>query len=195
MGLGLGGANHAQALLHGDWDRHAGQELLRAGGHRQRHTLGQLRLLRHLPPRERPRRTFSLASPASVYDASFGVLAFDLLPDDRPAVRGGLQIELTLYDPTGSASGRGVTCGQEFCLSTYGGAAHSCPTPASPCLYSITYGDGSSTTGFYVTDVLQYNQVSGNGQTGLANTSITFGCVLWKPVCTILLAARWNGRS
>ncbi|VAI78469.1 unnamed protein product [Triticum turgidum subsp. durum] len=84
-------------------------------------------------------------------------------------------IELTLYDPSGSSSGTGVTCGQEFCVATHGGVLPSC-VPAAPCQYSISYGDGSSTTGFFVTDFLQYNQVSGNSQTTPANTSITFGC-------------------
>lgn len=89
-----------------------------------------------------------------------------------------LQIELQLYDPAASGNSSAVTCGQEFCAASNGGVIPSCPGPATPCQYSITYGDGSSTTGFFVTDLLQYNQVSGDGQTGLANTSITFG---WVP--------------
>ena len=59
-------------------------------------------------------------------------------------------------------------------MATYGGVMPSC-TSTSPCQYSITYGDGSSTAGFFVTDFLQYNQVSGDGLTTLANASITFG--------------------
>jgi hypothetical protein len=99
-----------------------------------------------------------------------------------------LQIELTLYDPAGSGSHSGVTCGQDFCVIANGGLPPTCPSASSPCGYSIAYGDGSSTTGFFVTDTLHYNQVSGNAQTALANTSITFGCVsLYKPVCSSIL--------
>lgn len=69
-----------------------------------------------------------------------------------------------------------MTCGQEFCATaTNGGVPPSCAAN-SPCQYSITYGDGSSTTGFFVADFLQYDQVSGDGQTNLANASVTFGC-------------------
>ncbi|KAE8815874.1 Aspartic proteinase-like protein 2 [Hordeum vulgare] len=85
------------------------------------------------------------------------------------------KIELTLYDPSGSSSGTKVACCQDFCIATHGGVIPSC-VPATPCQYNISYGDGNSTTGFFVTDFLQYNQVSGNSQTTLANTSITFGC-------------------
>lgn len=38
------------------------------------------------------------------------------------------------------------------------------------------YGDGSTTTGYFVSDSLQYNQVSGDGQTRYGNGSVTFGC-------------------
>jgi hypothetical protein len=84
------------------------------------------------------------------------------------------QIDLTLYDPKGSSSGEPVTCDQGFCAATYGGKLPGC-TPNVPCEYSVMYGDGSSTTGFFVTDVLEYDQVCANGQTRPANGSITFG--------------------
>ncbi|XP_062225358.1 aspartic proteinase 36-like isoform X1 [Phragmites australis] len=128
----------AQAVLHGDQDRDAAQTVLRAGGHRQRHPLGQLHLLRPMPPQERPR-------------------------------------DLTLYDPKGSSSGSMVSCDQGFCVSTYGGKLPGCTT-SIPCEYSVMYGDGSSTTGYFVTDALEYDQVSGDGQTRSANASVTFGC-------------------
>ncbi|KAG8070676.1 hypothetical protein GUJ93_ZPchr0006g45138 [Zizania palustris] len=83
-----------------------------------------------------------------------------------------LGIKLTMYDPSGSKSASPVTCDQEFCVATF---LQSCPN-SSPCQYSITYGDGSSTAGFFVTDSLQYEQASGDGQTTLANASVTFGC-------------------
>lgn len=85
-----------------------------------------------------------------------------------------LQIELTQYDPAGS--GTTVGCEQEFCVAnSAGGVPPTCPSTSSPCQFRITYGDGSTTTGFYVTDFVQYNQVSGNGQTTTSNASITFG--------------------
>uniref|UniRef100_A0A0R0EFQ6 Peptidase A1 domain-containing protein n=1 Tax=Glycine max TaxID=3847 RepID=A0A0R0EFQ6_SOYBN len=45
-----------------------------------------------------------------------------------------------------------------------------------PCPYSITYGDGSATTGYYVQDYLTYNRINGNLRTSPQNSSIIFGC-------------------
>ncbi|KAI4967340.1 hypothetical protein ZWY2020_028346 [Hordeum vulgare] len=120
-----------------------------------------------------------IGTPAKSYyvqvDTGSDILWVNCVFCDTCPRKSGLGIELTLYDPSGSSSGTGVTCGQDFCVATHGGVIPSC-VPAAPCQYSISYGDGSSTTGFFVTDFLQYNQVSGNSQTTLANTSITFGC-------------------
>lgn len=85
-----------------------------------------------------------------------------------------MQIELTLYDPKGSHSGSLVSCNENFCTSTYGGEIEGC-SPNKPCQYSVMYGDGSSTAGYFVTDAVQYNQVSGNHRTTPANASVSFG--------------------
>ncbi|RYQ91392.1 hypothetical protein Ahy_B09g097275 isoform F [Arachis hypogaea] len=45
-----------------------------------------------------------------------------------------------------------------------------------PCPYSITYGDGSATSGYYVQDYLTFNHVSGNLNTAPQNSSVFFGC-------------------
>ncbi|KQJ99477.1 aspartic proteinase-like protein 2 isoform X2 [Brachypodium distachyon] len=109
-------------------------------------------------------------------DTGSDILWVNCISCDSCPRKSGLGIDLTLYDPTASASSKTVTCGQEFCATaTNGGVPPSCAAN-SPCQYSITYGDGSSTTGFFVADFLQYDQVSGDGQTNLANASVTFGC-------------------
>jgi len=69
-----------------------------------------------------------------------------------------------------------VGCGQEFCAAANAGVPPPCSSESeSPCQFRITYGDGSSTTGFYVTDLLQHDRVSGDGQTTPSNATITFG--------------------
>ncbi|KAM0935782.1 putative nepenthesin [Dioscorea sansibarensis] len=84
-------------------------------------------------------------------------------------------VELTLFDPKGSSTAKYVSCDQNFCSSMYGGDIPGC-TPDLPCQYSVSYGDGSTSSGSYVTDVVQYNQVTGDHQTKPANGSVTFGC-------------------
>jgi hypothetical protein len=84
-----------------------------------------------------------------------------------------LQIKLTQYDPAGS--GTTVGCDQAFCVAHYGGVPITCSSTSSACPFEVTYGDGDSTAGFFVSDVLQYSQASADGQTSPANASITFG--------------------
>ncbi|RWW22390.1 hypothetical protein GW17_00013421 [Ensete ventricosum] len=72
-----------------------------------------------------------------------------------------------------SGSGNLVSCQEKFCVSTYGDIP-GCEANL-PCQYSVMYGDGSSTSGYFVTDTIQYNQVSGNHQTKPVNASVTFG--------------------
>ncbi|PKU73443.1 aspartic proteinase-like protein 2 [Dendrobium catenatum] len=86
-----------------------------------------------------------------------------------------LGIKLTLYDLNSSSSGNIVSCDESFCSSTYGADIPGCIHDA-PCQYTVLYGDGSSTTGYFVTDNVQYNHVSGNHQTKIATASVTFGC-------------------
>lgn len=87
-----------------------------------------------------------------------------------------MQVELTLYDPRSSSSGSPVECDDSFCLTAYAGGSPECYRNV-PCPYRVMYGDGSSSGGFYITDVVTYNQVTGNHHTVPANASISFGWV------------------
>ncbi|KAK2996318.1 hypothetical protein RJ639_026435 [Escallonia herrerae] len=84
------------------------------------------------------------------------------------------QLELTLYDPKESLTGKLVSCEQEFCLEVNDGFVSGCKANVS-CLYTEVYGDGSYSIGYFVNDVVQYDRVSGDLQTKLANGSVIFG--------------------
>ncbi|GJN21054.1 hypothetical protein PR202_gb08500 [Eleusine coracana subsp. coracana] len=118
-----------------------------------------------------------IGSPAKGYyvqvDTGSDILWVNCIRCDGCPTRSGLGIELTQYDPAGS--GTTVGCDQDFCVANYGGVPTAC-TSTLPCQFSISYGDGSSTTGFFVSDVLRYDQVTGDGRTAPANASVTFGC-------------------
>lgn len=86
------------------------------------------------------------------------------------------QIELTLYDIKDSSTGKLVSCDEEFCYEMYSGSLTGCMANVS-CPYLELYGDGSSTAGYFVSDVVQYDRVSGDLQTTATNGSIIFGCV------------------
>ncbi|QHO09928.1 Aspartic proteinase-like protein [Arachis hypogaea] len=84
-------------------------------------------------------------------------------------------MDLTLYDINESSSGKLVPCDQEFCKEVNGGLLSGCTANVS-CPYLEIYGDGSSTAGYFVKDVLLYDQVSGDLETASANGSVIFGC-------------------
>ncbi|XP_022972843.1 aspartic proteinase-like protein 2 [Cucurbita maxima] len=86
-----------------------------------------------------------------------------------------LGIELTLYNPSSSSTSNLVTCGQDFCTSTYDGPIPGC-RPELLCEYKVAYGDGSSTTGYFVKDHVVLDRVTGNFKTESTNGSIVFGC-------------------
>ncbi|XVE84545.1 hypothetical protein DITRI_Ditri17bG0021700 [Diplodiscus trichospermus] len=89
--------------------------------------------------------------------------------------RSSLGIDLTLYDIKDSATGKLVSCDQEFCYAINGGPLAGCTANMS-CPYLEIYGDGSSTAGYFVKDIVLYDRVSGDLKTSSANGSVIFGC-------------------
>ncbi|WOL01409.1 aspartic proteinase-like protein 2 isoform X2 [Canna indica] len=83
-------------------------------------------------------------------------------------------LNMTVYDPNKSSSRRLISCQDSFCLSVNGEVPYC--LEKMPCDYSVRYGDGSSSAGFYVEDVVQYNRVSRDHRTKLVSANVTFGC-------------------
>ncbi|GJN30657.1 hypothetical protein PR202_gb18982 [Eleusine coracana subsp. coracana] len=67
-------------------------------------------------------------------------------------------MKLKNYDPSASQSSSTVLCTDVFCVAINNGVPHGC-NMNSQCLYTTTSGDGR---GFFVKDLIQYNQVSGD---------------------------------
>ncbi|CAI0376203.1 unnamed protein product [Linum tenue] len=86
-----------------------------------------------------------------------------------------LGVKLSLFEPDKSSTATRVSCADDFCIATFGRMIDGCKKEF-PCQYSITYGDGSETSGFYIKDNVQLDQVTGNLQTGTMNGSVVFGC-------------------
>nr|CAB3484158.1 unnamed protein product [Digitaria exilis]CAB3486685.1 unnamed protein product [Digitaria exilis] len=107
-------------------------------------------------------------------DTGSDILWVNCISCDQCPRKSGLGMDLTLFDPKASSTGSMVECDQEFCVSTYGGKLPKCSANV-PCEYKVVYGDGSSTKGFFITDAVQFDQVTGDGQTKPGNASVTFG--------------------
>ncbi|GMH13062.1 hypothetical protein Nepgr_014903 [Nepenthes gracilis] len=95
---------------------------------------------------------------------------------DKCPAKSDLGIKLTLYDPKGSSSARVVSCDDNLCTMIYPGSTLPGCTTDTLCYYQVTYGDQSSTAGFFVEDYIHYDIVSGNPQLTMGNSSVVFGC-------------------
>uniref|UniRef100_A0A2P2KCC7 Aspartic proteinase Asp1 n=1 Tax=Rhizophora mucronata TaxID=61149 RepID=A0A2P2KCC7_RHIMU len=120
-----------------------------------------------------------LGNPSNEYyvqvDTGSDILWVNCANCKRCPTKSDLGVKLTLYDPKSSDSSSMIYCNDNFCTSTYNGILPGC-TKGVPCQYSVSYGDGSTTTGFFVKDSVNFDRVIGNHQTASANGTIIFGC-------------------
>lgn len=86
------------------------------------------------------------------------------------------QIPLRQYNMSASSSGTVIGCDQDFCDAAFNGQNTNCKVGMN-CEYSISYGDGSKTEGYFVRDTFRFDKVNGNLQTGTMNDTIAFGSV------------------
>lgn len=83
-------------------------------------------------------------------------------------------MKLNLYDPKGSSSATLVNCDDSQCTMIYQGTLAGCE-PDMLCQYEVTYGDGSTTSGYFVQDSYHYNEASGASQNATGIGSVVFG--------------------
>lgn len=83
--------------------------------------------------------------------------------------KSNLGVHLKPYDPADSGTSHEVSCAESFCRT-------SC-IAGNLCLYHLAYGDGSTSEGYLVQDVLalSLNNHSSNND----NAMITFGCAVY----------------
>ncbi|WVZ07147.1 hypothetical protein V8G54_020493 [Vigna mungo] len=120
-----------------------------------------------------------LGSPAKDYyvqvDTGSDILWVNCVGCTTCPRKSGLGMDLTLYDPAQSTTSTLVGCNDDFCTSTYNGPISGCSRDMA-CPYSITYGDGSTTTGSYIKDYITFNQANGDLKTVPDNSTVIFGC-------------------
>ncbi|KAI3900854.1 hypothetical protein MKW92_017611 [Papaver armeniacum] len=85
---------------------------------------------------------------------------------------------LNYYDPKLSSTSSLVPCSANFCTeySKSRDQSTGCSSNYKVCGYNIGYGDASSSTGYFVRDIIGYDQISGDFQTTVRNVDVAFGC-------------------
>ena len=67
------------------------------------------------------------------------------------------QIQLSFFDPGASSSSSMVSCSDRRCYSNF--QTESGCSPNNLCSYSFKYGDGSGTSGYYISDFMSFDTV------------------------------------
>ncbi|KAK2965365.1 hypothetical protein RJ640_024107 [Escallonia rubra] len=88
----------------------------------------------------------------------------------------GLGIELNFFDALSSSTSAPVRCSDPMCASIVQTAAAQCSAQGNQCGYSFQYGDGSGTSGYYVTDLLYFDAILGDSLIANSSAAIVFGC-------------------
>ncbi|KAI3688181.1 hypothetical protein L1987_81890 [Smallanthus sonchifolius] len=89
----------------------------------------------------------------------------------------GLKIPVVLYDPSSSSTSSLISCSDKRCsIGIHSGDAD-CSDSNNWCSYSFKYGDGSATSGYYVSDLIHLEMMSDNSNpSSNASSTVMFGC-------------------
>ncbi|XP_020538206.1 aspartic proteinase 39 isoform X2 [Jatropha curcas] len=88
----------------------------------------------------------------------------------------GLGVQLNYYDAASSTTALPVPCSHPICTSEMQTTATQCSPQSNQCSYSFQYGDGSGTTGYYVSDTFYFDAVLGESLIANSSAAIVFGC-------------------
>ena len=86
-----------------------------------------------------------------------------------------LQIPLNLFDTGSSSTASLVSCSDRRCSVGVQSSDASCSSQNNQCSYAFQYGDGSGTSGYYVSDLLYFDTILGGSLTSNSSAQIVFG--------------------
>uniref|UniRef100_A0A7C9ADQ8 Peptidase A1 domain-containing protein n=1 Tax=Opuntia streptacantha TaxID=393608 RepID=A0A7C9ADQ8_OPUST len=92
----------------------------------------------------------------------------------------GLGVELNFYDTAGSSTASIVSCKDPICSSMVPTTSSQCSPETDQCGYLFQYGDGSGTTGYYISDLFYFDMILGNSMIANSSASIVFGCSTYQ---------------
>ncbi|CAJ1955832.1 unnamed protein product [Sphenostylis stenocarpa] len=88
----------------------------------------------------------------------------------------GLQIQLNFFDPGSSSTSSLIACSDQRCSSGIQSSDASCSSQNNRCSYTFQYGDGSGTSGYYVSDMMHLNTIFEGSVTTNSTAPVVFGC-------------------
>lgn len=88
----------------------------------------------------------------------------------------GLGVELNFFSAASSSTASLISCSDTICASIVQTASAECSTEGKQCGYAFQYGDGSGTSGYYVSDLLSFDTMLGVSLIANSSAPIVFGC-------------------
>jgi hypothetical protein len=95
-----------------------------------------------------------------------------------------LQIPLSTYSQSSSSTTQQIGCGDAFCVTASDELDGGTLPCTSDCPFQTLYGDGSTASGYFVSDLLTYTEIgnSSTNSTGSGATRVSFGYVGHKSI-------------
>jgi len=86
-----------------------------------------------------------------------------------------LQIQLNFFDSSNSSTVGRVCCSDPICTPAVQTTATRCSYQIDQCSYTFQYGDGSGTSGYYVSDTFYFDAILGQSLIDNSSALIVFG--------------------
>ncbi|XP_044947891.1 aspartic proteinase 36-like [Hordeum vulgare subsp. vulgare] len=88
---------------------------------------------------------------------------------------------LEVYNPNNSSTSSNISCSDDVCkhaIKSKNSICQASDSPNNQCGYWQEYADGTTTGGYYVSDIMHFDTVMGNGSEGatVSSASVVFGC-------------------
>ncbi|KAI3705486.1 hypothetical protein L1987_75724 [Smallanthus sonchifolius] len=88
----------------------------------------------------------------------------------------GLQIPIEFYDPSSSPTSSLISCSDQRCSQASRSSASGCSRSSNQCSYTFQYGDGSGTSGYYVSDLMHLDTIGIDSGSSNSSANVVFGC-------------------
>ncbi|CAI0469287.1 unnamed protein product [Linum tenue] len=91
----------------------------------------------------------------------------------------GLGIQLSFFDAAGSSTSGLVPCADPICAAAARTSSAQC-SESGQCGYTFQYGDGSATSGVYITDTFYFDSILSGSMIANSSALIAFGCSTYQ---------------
>lgn len=107
-------------------------------------------------------------------DTGSDVLWVSCTPCNGCPTSSGLQIPMEFYDPSSSSTSSAISCSDQRCSLASRSSDSGCNN--KQCSYTFQYGDGSGTSGYYVSDNMHLNTIGLDSESSNSSANVVFGC-------------------